>query len=140
APPGIPEFPRIAHHLMAVPRLSSAVRAGLRRSVVILGSWACLTPTRNSAAAGWVCSASAVTTTPARSRRASSGANAGTSSGRADLALGQHRAALVVHRRQQVHRAAVTVRRVGAAQRLAVDGHRPPANCGSATVAIQVAV
>jgi hypothetical protein len=54
--------------------------------------------------------------------------------------LGQHRAALVVHRRQQVHRAAVTVRRMGAAQRLAVDGHRPPANCGSATVAIQVAV
>jgi hypothetical protein len=60
--------------------------------------------------------------------------------GAADLALGQHRAALVVHRRQQVHRAAVTVRRMGAAQRLAVHGHRPPASCGSATVPIPVAV
>jgi hypothetical protein len=44
----------------------------------------------------------------------------------ADLALGQHRTAGVIHRRQQVHRAAVTVGWVGAAQRLAVDGHRPP--------------
>jgi hypothetical protein len=43
----------------------------------------------------------------------------------ADLALGQHRAAGVVHRRQQVHGAAVTVGWVGAAQRLAVDCHRP---------------
>jgi hypothetical protein len=43
-----------------------------------------------------------------------------------DLALGQHLAGGVVHRRQQVHRAAVTVGWVGAAQRLAVDGHRPP--------------
>jgi hypothetical protein len=40
--------------------------------------------------------------------------------------LGQHRTAGVIHRRQQVHRAAVTVGWVGAAQRLAVDGHRPP--------------
>jgi hypothetical protein len=44
----------------------------------------------------------------------------------ADLVLGQHRAAGVVHRRQQVHRAAVTVGWVGATQRLAVDRHRPP--------------
>ena len=44
----------------------------------------------------------------------------------ADLVLGQHRAAGVVHRRQQVHRAAVAVWWVGAAQRLAVDRHRPP--------------
>jgi hypothetical protein len=44
----------------------------------------------------------------------------------ADLVLGQHRAAGVVHRRQQVHRAAVAVGWVGAAQRLAVDRHRPP--------------
>jgi hypothetical protein len=43
-----------------------------------------------------------------------------------DLVLGQHRAAGVVHRRQQVHRAAVTVGWVGAAQRFVVDGHRPP--------------
>jgi hypothetical protein len=40
--------------------------------------------------------------------------------------LGQDRAALVVHRRQQVHRAAVAVGWVGAAQGLAVDGRRPP--------------
>jgi hypothetical protein len=58
----------------------------------------------------------------------------------ADLALGQHRAALVVHRRQQVHRAATCACWMGAAQRLAVDGDRPPASCGSATVPIQVAV
>ena len=44
----------------------------------------------------------------------------------ADLVLGQHRAAGVVHRRQQVHRAAVAVGWVGATQRLAVDRHRPP--------------
>jgi hypothetical protein len=44
----------------------------------------------------------------------------------ADLALGQHLAGGVVHRRQQVHRAAVTVGWVGAAQGLAVDGDRPP--------------
>jgi hypothetical protein len=54
--------------------------------------------------------------------------------------LGQHRAALVVHRRQQVHRAATCACWVAAAQRLAVDGHRPPASRGSATVPIQVAV
>jgi hypothetical protein len=51
----------------------------------------------------------------------------------ADLALGQHRAAGVVHRRQQVHRAAVAARRLGAGatQGLAVDGDRPPAaGCG----------
>ncbi|HEY2958731.1 MAG TPA: hypothetical protein VGM21_11075 [Actinomycetota bacterium] len=44
----------------------------------------------------------------------------------ADLALGQHGAALVVHRRQQVHRVAVTCCRAGAAHRLAVDGDGPP--------------
>ena len=44
----------------------------------------------------------------------------------ADLVLGQHRAAGVVHRRQQVHRAAVALGWVGATQRLAVDRHRPP--------------
>jgi len=32
----------------------------------------------------------------------------------------------MLHRRQQVHRAAVTVGWVGAAQRFAVDGHGPP--------------
>jgi hypothetical protein len=41
----------------------------------------------------------------------------------------------MLHRRQQVHRAAVTVGWVGAAQRLAVDGHGPshagPGNNGS---------
>jgi hypothetical protein len=46
--------------------------------------------------------------------------------GAADLTLGQHRAGGMLHRRQQMHRAAVTVGWVGAAQRLAVDGHRPP--------------
>jgi hypothetical protein len=43
----------------------------------------------------------------------------------ADLALGQHRAAGMLHRREQMHRAAVTVGWVGAAQRLAIDRHRP---------------
>jgi hypothetical protein len=43
----------------------------------------------------------------------------------ADLLLGQHRAGGVVHAGQQVHRAAVTIGWVGAAQRLAVDRHRP---------------
>jgi hypothetical protein len=43
----------------------------------------------------------------------------------ADLALGEHRATCVVHTGQQVHGAAVTVGWVGAAQRLAVDRHRP---------------
>jgi hypothetical protein len=57
----------------------------------------------------------------------------------ANLALGQHRAAGVVHRRQQVHRAAVTVGWVGAAQGLAVDSDRPPpAGCGSGTLALPV--
>jgi hypothetical protein len=42
-----------------------------------------------------------------------------------DLLLGQHRAGGVIHRRQQVHWAAATVGWVGAAQRLAVDRHRP---------------
>jgi len=42
-----------------------------------------------------------------------------------DLLLGQHRAGGVVHRRQQVHWAAVTVGWIGAAQRLAIDRHRP---------------
>jgi hypothetical protein len=46
--------------------------------------------------------------------------------GAADLTLGQHRAGGMLHRRQQVHRAAVTVGWVGAAQRFAVDGHGPP--------------
>jgi hypothetical protein len=54
--------------------------------------------------------------------------------------LGQHHAALVVHRRQQVYRAATCACCLGAAQRLAVNGHRPPASCGSATVPIPVAV
>jgi hypothetical protein len=40
--------------------------------------------------------------------------------------LGQHRAALVVHRRQQVHRAAACACSSGAAQGLAVDGDGPP--------------
>jgi hypothetical protein len=53
--------------------------------------------------------------------------------------LGQHRPAGVVHRRQQVHRAAVTVGWVGAAQGLAVDSDRPPpAGCGSGTLALPV--
>jgi hypothetical protein len=46
--------------------------------------------------------------------------------GAADLTLGQRRAGGMLHRRQQVHRAAVTVGWVGAAQRFAVDGHGPP--------------
>jgi hypothetical protein len=58
-----------------------------------------------------------------------------------DLALGQHDAADVVHRRQQVHRAAVTARGVGAAQGLAVDGDRPPpVGCGSGTVMLSMAI
>jgi hypothetical protein len=44
----------------------------------------------------------------------------------ADLALGQHRAAGVVHRCQQVHRAAVATWPAGAAQGLAINGHGPP--------------
>jgi hypothetical protein len=43
----------------------------------------------------------------------------------ADLTLGQHRSAGVVHRRQQVHRAAAAGGGVGATQGLAVDRHRP---------------
>jgi hypothetical protein len=54
--------------------------------------------------------------------------------GAADLALGQHRAGGVVHRRQQVHRAAVGGGPVGAAQGLAVHGNRPPAGGGSGTL------
>jgi hypothetical protein len=51
--------------------------------------------------------------------------------------LGQHRAALVVHRRQQVHRAAVATCRMGAAQGLAVDGdHPPPADRGTPTLPV----
>jgi hypothetical protein len=53
--------------------------------------------------------------------------------------LGQHRAALVVHRRQQVHRATVAVRCLGAgaAQRLAVDGDGPsPADRGIPTLLV----
>jgi hypothetical protein len=48
--------------------------------------------------------------------------------GATDLALGQHRAAGMLHRRQQVHRTAVISRHLGAgaAQALAVDGNRPP--------------
>jgi hypothetical protein len=46
--------------------------------------------------------------------------------GAADLTLCQHRAAGMLHRRQQVQRAAVTLGWVGAAQRFAVDGHGPP--------------
>jgi hypothetical protein len=79
-----------------------------------------------------------VTTTPVRSRSASSGRKpADLLGGAADLALGQHRAAGVVHRRQQVHRAAVAVGWVGAAQGLAVDRHRPlPLGRGGAVVAV----
>jgi hypothetical protein len=40
--------------------------------------------------------------------------------------LGQHRAACVVHRCQQVHRAAVATWPAGAAQGLAINGHGPP--------------
>jgi hypothetical protein len=45
--------------------------------------------------------------------------------GATNLALGQHRAAGVVHTGQQVHPAAVGACPAGAAQRLAVDRHRP---------------
>jgi hypothetical protein len=52
--------------------------------------------------------------------------------------LGQHSAAGVVHTGQQVHRAAVTAWGAGAAQRLAVDGDRPPpAAWGLATVSVR---
>jgi hypothetical protein len=44
----------------------------------------------------------------------------------ADLTLGQHLAGGVVHRRQQVHRAATRVCSAGAAQRLAVHRNGPP--------------
>jgi hypothetical protein len=44
--------------------------------------------------------------------------------GAADLVLGQHHAAGVVHRRQQVHRAATAGGGAGATQGLAVDRHR----------------
>jgi hypothetical protein len=55
--------------------------------------------------------------------------------------LGQHCAAGVVHRRQQVHRAAIAARRLdaGAAQGIAVDGDRPPpAGRGSGTVPVPI--
>jgi hypothetical protein len=79
-----------------------------------------------------------VMTTPVRSSGASSGWNAGASSGgAADLALGQHRAAGVVHRREQVRRAAVGAYPVGAAQGLAIDGDGPPpAGCGCGTLLV----
>jgi hypothetical protein len=59
----------------------------------------------------------------------------------ADLALGQDRAGGVVHTGQQVHRAAVAVWGAGAAQRLAVDRHRPlpwlrPLGLGSAVASV----
>jgi len=59
----------------------------------------------------------------------------------ADLLLGQHRAAGVVHRRQQVHRAAVAGGGAGATQGLAVDRHRPlpwppPLGIASAVAAV----
>jgi hypothetical protein len=61
--------------------------------------------------------------------------------GAADLVLGQHRAAGVVHRRQQVHRAAVAGGGAGATQGLAVDRHRPlpwplPLGMASAVAAV----
>ena len=61
----------------------------------------------------------------------------------ADLLLGQHRAAGVVHRRQQVHRAAVAGGGAGATQGLAVDRHRPlpwppPLGIASAVAAVMV--
>jgi hypothetical protein len=55
--------------------------------------------------------------------------------------LGQHRAAGVVHRRQQVQRTAAAVRCLGAGatQRLAVDGHRPaPAGPGKTRVPVPI--
>jgi hypothetical protein len=59
----------------------------------------------------------------------------------ADLALGQHRAAGVVHRRQQVHRAPDAGGGAGATQGLAVDRHRPlprppPLGIASAVAAV----
>lgn len=60
--------------------------------------------------------------------------------GAADLALRQHRAGGVIHAGQQMHRAAVTVRRVGAEQSPAVDGYRSPIGCWSRTVPIPVVV
>jgi hypothetical protein len=66
-----------------------------------------------------------VTTAPARSRSASSGAKAETSPGAVDLALGQHRAGGVLHRGQQVDLPAVWSAS-GAAQGLAIDRDRPP--------------
>jgi hypothetical protein len=59
----------------------------------------------------------------------------------ADLMLGQHRAARVVHRRQQMHRAAVAGGGAGATQGLAVDRHRPlpwppPLGMASAVAAV----
>jgi hypothetical protein len=62
----------------------------------------------------------------------------------ADLLLGQHRAAGVVHRRQQVHRAAIAIgwgSVAGATQGLAVDRHRPlpwppPLGMASAVAAV----
>jgi hypothetical protein len=60
--------------------------------------------------------------------------------GAGDLALGQHRAAGVVHTGQQVDRAAVGGGPFGAAQGLAVDGDRPSAGGGSATLPLSLLV
>jgi hypothetical protein len=69
-------------HEHAVP--GQALEAGQqmgRLALTTSRSWACLRATRNSAASGWVCSASAVTIVPAGSSPSSSGWNAHTSSG-----------------------------------------------------------
>jgi len=58
-----------------------------------------------------------------------------------DLALGQHLAGGVVHRRQQVRRAAIAAGWVGAAEGLAVHGHcPPPSGCGSTAVPVALPV
>jgi hypothetical protein len=56
-----------------------------------------------------------------------------------DLALGQHLAGGVVHRRQQMRRTATCAGRVGATEGLAVHGHcPPPSGWGSTTAPILV--
>jgi hypothetical protein len=81
---------------------------------------------------GVVCSASAVTTTPARSSPSSSEANAGTSSGAPPTWCWASTARLWWSiAASRCTRAAVTACSTGAAQRLAVDGHRLPVGCGS---------
>jgi hypothetical protein len=86
--------------------------------------WACLPVTRNSAAPGWVCSASVVTTTSVRSRSASSGWKAGTSPGARRPGVGP---APRGWRGPSRPAAGPAGRRgVWRPQRLAVDRDRPP--------------